>query len=54
MYINMNLWEELRRKRKLSIREVVSAGWGFLDAVDAETMMGRYGHRQNHTAEVKT
>ena len=54
MYINMNLWEELRRKRKLSIREVVSSGWGFLDAVDAETMMGRYGHHQNNTAEVKT
>lgn len=53
MYINMNLWEELRRKRKLSIKEVVSAGWGFLDAVDAELVMTRYGNHHNHIAQIR-
>ena len=54
MYINMNLWEELRRKRKLSIKEVVSAGWGFLDASDAEIIMTRDGNHQGHIAGIKS
>lgn len=54
MYINVSLWDELREKRKLSIREIVSTGWGFLDALDAESMMTRYGNQQGNREEIRT
>ncbi len=43
MYISLSMWEELRRKKKMSIREIVSACWGYLDAVEADIEMSRYG-----------
>jgi hypothetical protein len=43
MYLPVPIWNELREKRKLSIREIVSATWGYIDALDAIAERGRYG-----------
>ncbi len=43
LYLTAALWEDLRGRRGLSVREMVFASWGFLDALDASSRMGRYG-----------
>jgi hypothetical protein len=52
MYISVNLWDELRERKKLSISEIVSAGWGFLYAAAAESMMERYGNQRGNREEI--
>ena len=36
------LWNELRERRKLSIRDLVISAWGYCDAVQAATERARY------------
>jgi len=43
MYLTMSMWEDLRRKKKMSIKEIVHSGWGYLDAIEADQEMSRYG-----------
>lgn len=43
MYLSEVLWEEMRRKKKMSVREIVGACWGYLDALEAEHEMSKYG-----------
>jgi len=42
LYLTSALWEDLRGRRGLSVREMVFASWGFLDALDAASRTGRY------------
>lgn len=43
LYLTSELWNDLRGKRGLSIREMVFAAWGYLEALDAAARMSRYG-----------
>ena len=43
MYLPIPLWNEMRERRKLSIREIVTASWGFIDGQSAEKEQARYG-----------
>ncbi len=43
MYLTMSMWEELRRNKRMSIKEIVNAGWGYLDALEADQELSRYG-----------
>lgn len=43
LYLTSALWDDLRGKRGLSVREMVFASWGFLDALDAASRMAKYG-----------
>ena len=43
LYLTSALWDDLRGRKGLSVREMVFASWGFLDALDAAAHMGRYG-----------
>lgn len=36
MFLPAPLWNEMRERRKLSIREIVMASWGYLDGLEAE------------------
>jgi len=45
MFLPIALWNEMRERRKLSIREIVMASWGFLDGISAENDRSRYSHR---------
>jgi len=38
------LWNELRERRKLSIRDLVISAWGYCDAVQAAFERSRYAH----------
>lgn len=43
MFLPIALWNEMRERRKLSIREIVMASWGYLDGIAAENERARYG-----------
>lgn len=43
MSLSETLWEELRRKRKMSVREIVGICWGYMEAFEAEQEMSKYG-----------
>ena len=45
MYLPIPLWNEMRERRKLSIREIVMASWGFTDGLTAERDQARYCRR---------
>jgi len=47
------LWNELRERRKLSIRDLVISAWGYCDAVQAMIERGRYAQLAK-TAHVAT
>ncbi|MDD3707730.1 MAG: hypothetical protein WCQ97_02385 [Aminobacterium sp.] len=49
LYLPLHLWNELREKRKLSIREIISASWGYLEAKEAMREMELYGKRRETT-----
>jgi hypothetical protein len=49
LFLPLHLWNELREKRKLSIREIVSASWGYIDARDAMREMEYYGKKTQTT-----
>lgn len=36
LFLPVPLWNEMREKRKLSIREIIMASWGYLDGLAAE------------------
>ena len=42
MFLPIPLWNEMRERRKLSIREIVMASWGFIDGQEAEREQARY------------
>ena len=52
MYLPVQIWNELREKRKLSIREIVAATWGYLDALEAVVERGRYASGLQHFSPV--
>lgn len=45
LFLPVVLWNEMREKRKLSIREIVMAAWGCLDGMAAENERMKYGLR---------
>ena len=45
MFLPIALWNEMRERRKLSIREIVMASWGYLDGLSAEKERSRYAQR---------
>lgn len=42
MFLPAPLWNEMRERRKLSIREIVMASWGYLDGLEAEKERDKY------------
>lgn len=42
LYMPVACWNEMRERRKLSIREVVMATWGYIDGLEAEKERLRY------------
>ena len=42
MFLPIPLWNEMRERRKLSIREIVTASWGYLDGLEAEKERNRF------------
>jgi hypothetical protein len=42
VFLPAPLWNELRERRKLSIRDLVISSWGYCDAVQAVAERGRY------------
>lgn len=42
VFLPAPLWNELRERRKLSIRDLVVSAWGYCDAVQSLTERGRY------------
>lgn len=42
LYLPVECWNEMRERRKLSIREVVMATWGYVDGREAEKERLRY------------
>jgi len=42
VFLPPSLWNELRERRKLSIRDLVMAAWGYCDAVHATVERSRY------------
>jgi hypothetical protein len=42
VFLPASLWNELRERRKLSIRDLVVSAWGYCDAVQAAAERGRY------------
>ena len=46
------LWNELRERRKLSIRDLVISAWGYCDAVQAISERGRYASLSKATAHL--
>ncbi len=42
MFLPIPLWNEMRERRKLSIREIVTASWGYLDGMAAEKERSRF------------
>ncbi len=49
LYLPLPLWNELREKGKLSIREIISASWGYLEAREAMREMEYYGRKRQAT-----
>ena len=45
MYLPIPLWNEMRERRKLSIREIVMASRGFIDGQSAEKEQARYARQ---------
>lgn len=45
LYLPIPLWNEMREKRKLSIRELVMATWGYLDGMAADAERSSFGQR---------
>jgi hypothetical protein len=43
LYLPIPLWNEMREKRKLSIREIVMATWGYLDGLAADIERSSFG-----------
>jgi hypothetical protein len=43
LYLTVSMWDDLRGKKGLSLREMVFAAWGFLEATDAWERMRIYG-----------
>ncbi len=43
LYLPIPIWNEMREKRKLSIKEIVVATWGYLDGVAADTERSSFG-----------
>ncbi|MDR2178686.1 MAG: hypothetical protein LBP21_00130 [Synergistaceae bacterium] len=42
VFLPASLWNELRDRRKLSIRDLVISSWGYCDALQALTLRARY------------
>ena len=42
VFLPASLWNELRERRKLSIRDLVISAWGYCDAVQAAAERARY------------
>jgi len=51
LYLPIPLWNEMREKRKLSIREIVMATWGYLDGIAADIERSSFGSRAPVTGE---
>ena len=47
MFLPIPLWNEMREKRKLSIREIVTASWGYLDGLAAEKERNRFSGQRS-------
>ena len=47
MFLPIPLWNEMREKRKLSIREIVTASWGYLDGLAADKERNRFSSQSS-------
>ncbi len=54
LYLPIPLWNEMREKRKLSIREIVMATWGFLDGIAADLERSSFGHQASMTGGISS
>jgi len=52
VFLPTYLWNELRERRKLSIRDLVISAWGYCDAVQALAERARYAQLAKTTAHV--
>ncbi|MDI9370490.1 MAG: hypothetical protein GX181_07980 [Synergistaceae bacterium] len=43
LYLPIPIWNEMRERRKLSIKEIVMATWGYLDGVAADSERSTFG-----------
>ena len=41
-YVNHNLWQELRERRKLTIQDIINAVWGEYDTIQALDERAKY------------
>jgi len=54
VFLPATFWNELRERRKLSIRDLVISVWGYCDAIHATAERGRYANSPKTTAQLTT
>lgn len=52
VFLPASLWNELRERRKLSMRDLVISAWGYCDAVQAATERRRYAPSPKATSHL--